>query len=622
MKQLNFVRGVRPLIGALIAVCLLAAPSFAAVYNLRAAPTTVAMPGAAAPIAMWGFADDTIGGAGSGVVTVPGPMLEVLPGDTTLTINLQNDLPVPISLVIPGQAASLSPVSFVDNLGRTRVRSFTTETAAGAAGVYTWNNLKPGTYIYHSGTHPALQVQMGLYGGLKIDAVAGIASTPPEAYLGVPYDNEVILFYSEIDPAMHAAVAGGTYGTPAYPSAYDYKPRYFLINGKPYPDAAPIMDHPLQSGERTLVRFLNMGLRDLVPTILDHYWDIVAEDGNLYPYPQEQYTMLLSAGKTKDAVWVPADAVTYPVFDRRLSLTNAAARDGGMLVKLLVNAGTVAATNDSYTVAEDGVLTVIAPGVLGNDTGTGLTAVLVENVKSGTLVLYSDGSFTYTPNANFSGGDFFTYKATDGTNFSNAATVTLGVTPANDAPTAAADAFEATAGNTLNVAAPGVLGNDSDPDGDVLTAALVTGPTGGDLTLNANGSFTYNPNAGTTEDSFTYQACDPGALCSSPATSVTITVVTPSNIPPTAVDDSSSTPRNTVKFINLVANDSDPDGTIDPNSIVIVTPPTRGGTVQVVTNGVNYTPRKNFRGTDTFTYTVKDNNGATSNVATVRVNVL
>ncbi len=107
---------------------------------------------------------------------------------------------------------------------------------------------------------------------------------------------------------------------------------------------------------------------------------------------------------------------------------------------------------------------------------------------------------------------------------------------------------------------------------------------------------------------------------------VTLTVVpAAANIPPTANDDTMSTPRNTTLLnYDIVTNDEDPDGTIDPTSVVITTGTTtqRGGTV--VNNGdgtITYTAPITSRATDTFQYTVNDNDGAPSNVATVRVNV-
>ena len=85
----------------------------------------------------------------------------------------------------------------------------------------------------------------------------------------------------------------------------------------------------------------------------------------------------------------------------------------------------------------------------------------------------------------------------------------------NRAPTAAGDTYSTAEDTTLTVAAPGVLGNDSDPDGDPLSAVLVSEPSHGTLTLNANGSFTYTPAAnhnGT--DAFTYRASDGTATSS------------------------------------------------------------------------------------------------------------
>ena len=87
--------------------------------------------------------------------------------------------------------------------------------------------------------------------------------------------------------------------------------------------------------------------------------------------------------------------------------------------------------------------------------------------------------------------------------------MTITVTAVNDAPAAADDAYSTTEDTPLTVAAPGVLANDTDPDGDPLTAVLVTGPSHGTLTLNANGSFTYTPAANYNgPDSFTYRASD------------------------------------------------------------------------------------------------------------------
>ena len=203
------------------------------------------------------------------------------------------------------------------------------------------------------------------------------------------------------------------------------------------------------------------------------------------------------------------DSFTYQASDGQ-ALSNLA---GVTLTITAVNDAPVAA-NDSFATAEDTAVVVGAPGVLANDTdvdtGHRLTAVLVTDVRSGTLVLTPDGSFTYTPDANFNGTDSFTYRANDRQADSDVATVTVTVESVNDAPVAVNDAFSTPEDTVLTVAAPGVLGNDTDVDsGDVLTAVLVTGVSNGTLVLNADGSFTYTPAAnfnGT--DSFTYRAKD------------------------------------------------------------------------------------------------------------------
>src|ERR671922_34726 len=124
------------------------------------------------------------------------------------------------------------------------------------------------------------------------------------------------------------------------------------------------------------------------------------------------------------------------------------------------------AVNDGYATDEDTLLTVAAPGVLGNDTDEehdALTAVLVSGPAHGTLTLNADGSFSYTPAANYNGPDSFTYQAKDASGaLSNVATVNLTVTAVNDAPVAVNDGYATDEDTLLTVAAPGVLGNDTD----------------------------------------------------------------------------------------------------------------------------------------------------------------
>lgn len=309
--------------GCLFACLTGAAPG--AVFNLRAGATTMTMPdGAVVP--MWGFAQDSSPGAGDGAVRVPGPALVVPPGDQTLTINLQNTLPEPVSIVIPGQVAAMTPVRNQDG----RVRSFTHETAPGASGTYAWSSFRPGTYLYQSGTHVAVQVQMGLYGAVVKDAAAQMA------YPGVPYARDVVLLFSEIDPGIHEAVArpGGFGPGAAVSSTIDYEPRYFLINGEPFSNRKASQLFAGRPGERTLLRLLNAGLETHTPVLQGIYATLVAEDGNPYRYPKSQYSLDLHAMKTLDAVIAPTEKATVPVYDRMLDLTNDMKAPGGMLAFL------------------------------------------------------------------------------------------------------------------------------------------------------------------------------------------------------------------------------------------------------------------------------------------------
>lgn len=608
---------------ALLVLPLVAGNAAAITYDLVALPFDKSMPdGSSVP--MWGFAES------GAAPTVPGPALVVPAGDTSLTVSLTNSLTgpgaEPVSIVIPGQAmpttalgAPLAAVKFTDGTGRQRVRSFTAEAAPGATQSYTWNNLKPGTYLYHSGSHPQVQVQMGLYGAMTHDALAG------QAYAGVAYQNQTTLLFSEVDPALHAAVASGQYGPgTAMTSTIDYAPKYFLINGEDLSDASLALPSG-NAGQTTLLRLLNAGLQSRSPVLQGQYMRLVAEDGNAYRHAREQYSAFLPALKTADAVITPAEAATYPIYDRRLA--------GGMLAFLAVadaSAGAPSASNDTYALDEDPPapgFSAAAPGVLGNDGAfigdPTTTASWLSGPSHGTLNLGEDGSFTYTPASDFSGADSFTYQAVNGSGQSLPATVSFTVNPVNDMPVATGEAYSVTVGDTLNVAAPGLLGNDSDVDGDMLSAVNHSALAG--LTANADGSFSY---AATTagEFSFTYQASD-GILTSDPA-SVVITVTAVANQAPLAMNDTASAPRRTsVTYtpvsINVLANDSDINGNLDPTTLTIVVNPNKGGSVSVdpVAGIVSYTPRLNFRGSENFSYRVRDTGGLSSNTATVKVNV-
>jgi VCBS repeat-containing protein len=304
-----------------------------------------------------------------------------------------------------------------------------------------------------------------------------------------------------------------------------------------------------------------------------------------------------------------ADSFTYTVGDGQGGSTSAT-----VTVSVTSVNDAPVALDDTFATAED----MSAGGnVLANDTdvdGGALTATLVASTANGALTVNADGSFTYTPNPNFSGSDSFTYAANDGNGGSDTATVTIAVNEANDAPTAANDTYATNEDTLLTVPSPGVLGNDSDADSQ-LTVALAAGPANGTLALNGDGSFTYVPNAdfsGT--DGFTYRASD-GTSSSDASVVITINAVNDAPVAAadaaTVVEDSGPTP------IAVLGNDTDADDTT--LTVTAVTQPVNG-TVAIALGGIAYTPHANFVGSDSFSYTVSDAAGASA-TATVAVTV-
>lgn len=167
------------------------------------------------------------------------------------------------------------------------------------------------------------------------------------------------------------------------------------------------------------------------------------------------------------------------------------------------------ANNDLATIAEDSGANTI--NVLANDTDADGDSLTITSVTQGAhgSVASSVAALTYAPASNFFGSDSFTYTISDGHGGTDSATVFVTVTNVNDPPVADVNSYTINQDTILNVAAPGVLGNDTDVDGDSLTSVLVGNVAHGTLTLSANGSFTYTPTMGFAgTDSFSYKAND------------------------------------------------------------------------------------------------------------------
>jgi len=231
------------------------------------------------------------------------------------------------------------------------------------------------------------------------------------------------------------------------------------------------------------------------------------------------------------------------------------------------------AEDDFYSVDEDSLLTINPIGVLLNDANTQsdtFVAIIQTNVGFGTLILNSNGTFTYQPNQDFASTDSFTYVANNGTHNSNEATVTLFVNSINDTPIALGDSYSIVEDTLLDIVASGILDNDFDVDGDVITSILDTTTNHGILILNSDGSFTYAPNPNFNDsDFFTYYVND-GSLDSNIVT-VEITVTSDNDVP-VAQDDLAETHQNIPIRIDVLENDSDTEDdslnillTIDPS---------------------------------------------------------
>ena len=289
------------------------------------------------------------------------------------------------------------------------------------------------------------------------------------------------------------------------------------------------------------------------------------------------------------------------------------------------------ADNDAYSTAFGTPLTVNANnGVLDGDVdadGDDLSVEIDADPSNGSVSLNANGAFTYTPDASFSGDDSFTYTVDDGNGGTDSATVTVTVEEeviVNTAPVADDDAYSTAFDTPLTVnAGNGVLDGDTDADGDALTVAIDSDPGNGSVSLNANGAFTYTPDAGFTgDDSFTYTVDDGNGGTDTATVTVTVEEEVIVNTAPVADDDAYSTAFDTPLTVNagngVLDGDTDADG--DALTVAIDSDP-GNGSVSLNANGAfTYTPDAGFTGDDAFTYTVDDGNGGTDS-ATVTVTV-
>lgn len=239
--------------------------------------------------------------------------------------------------------------------------------------------------------------------------------------------------------------------------------------------------------------------------------------------------------------------------------------------------------------------------------GDSLSYSIVTSPSNG-AISGTPPSVTYTPNPGYGGSDAFTFKAYDGTGYSNIATVSVTVT--NNAPIATAASFVAIKNTNKAYTLAG-----TDVDGDVLTYSIVTAPLHGSATPTAAGAATgtYAPTNGYCgSDSFTFKVND-GVVASSAATESIMV-----DCPPVATDQSVSTPKDTPKSITLAATDLEGDSL----SFSLLSGPMGGASLSGAPAATwTYTPKTGYCGSDTFTWRANDGQ-ANSGTATVTITMV
>lgn len=184
------------------------------------------------------------------------------------------------------------------------------------------------------------------------------------------------------------------------------------------------------------------------------------------------------------------------------------------------------------------------------------------------------------------------------------------VRPANVPPVVVDDNATTPVGTAVTVP---VLSNDSDPDGSLLpaTVSVTVAPGAGTTTVNPDGTITYTPGpapAGT--QTFMYRVCDDGTPQACGTATVTVTITGPVNQAPFVRDDTAATGVDVPVVVVVLANDTDPDGAMDPTSVTRMSGPTSGTAVVNADGSMTYTPGPGFSGTDSFRYQACDDAGA------------
>ncbi len=663
------------------------------------------------PITMWGYARgnmNTVTGTCNNTPTSPGPTLQVKDSGI-VKIRLHNALPRRTSLVIPGLTAvngqgavrALRPVMFNAPDGTTRVHSFDKTVLPGETKTYAFQ-AKAGSYLYQSGSHQQVQVQMGLMGailGSANDPVTGFAATDGNAYVGHAGTSQPkVLIYSDIDPLIHAGVVDGEYtsvidqgdgvtDTPDMKSTVDYAPKYFSMtldsafvdhSNQPYAFsterlstlAGDVINMGLANNEKPLVRMLNGSSHIRTPSLTGAQFDVIAEDGNLYPNYRKQFAMTLAPLKTKD-VYVDTSGLgaiggEVRLSDSAMNLSNPAPVATGSVAAGQAGENSVISNNmenpvegvftvgqqSGYTavtytagqspVAEHDRVSTYEGGsinidVLANDQPYGATPELVGNGPShGTLAKTSSG-WTYTHSGDESSRDVFIYKLVSSTDeWQPMAGVEVSITPVNDAPVAGNDSVSMKTGQKYEVR---VLDNDTDADNRVDLKVTDVDATDFDLGVvtfvDKAVTIAAGEKAGTGNLVYTVSDGQGGSDTANIAVTITAAVssntgggdfavsgssseVTVAGLPPVAKDDTFSVDQGGVYVASIVsgvmANDIENGGSVIMNDYP------KNGMVDMKPDGTfTYTHEGKNLDADSFSYTIFNDFGSSTGVVNVIV---
>lgn len=258
----------------------------------------------------------------------------------------------------------------------------------------------------------------------------------------------------------------------------------------------------------------------------------------------------------------------------------------------------------------------------GNDSDT-LSYAILGNASNGTAAVNPDGGFTYTSNGSYAGADSFTYTVTDQQGATDTATVNINVT--NDAPEIDPEVFTAKiSGEFADIDVISIDASFSDDDGDTLTYSATGLPEGLSIdsdTGEITGELAHLASAGGPQNDGVYTVtvtADDGVT----TTDVEFELVVLNPVPVAVDDDFEMLSSDDPSLADTVAtNDSDPDGDT-PFSFGISTDVSGGDLTLNPDGSFIYTPAADFYGEDSFTYTVSDSQGATSETATVAIDVV